>query len=259
LDSNRDPSINAISYEEDWLEKFIEKEGKENLQLKQSSEGMFDFNKSVRSRAYLFNDYSQTDNAGIYHSSYLDVETGNKVFLQSLPSAYADNISTVDIDGDKIDEIIIQSTVGMSGGAGQYVSQVLKVSDKGLEKVFCFSAEEEFNTGFECTIQENFVICIKNTFTKYETVIDFSKQEKYLNLLYDEDGRVINKIDILCDSFYEFIPKDVDSDGIYEIVCAQYVSLYGHGDYIGDAKCVLKFNSKAERFEVLEAYFCVNH
>lgn len=40
-----------------------------------------------------------------------------------------------------------------------------------------------------------------------------------------------------------------------EIVCSQYVSLYGHADGIGYAKSVLKFDTSQQKFIVINAKF----
>ena len=48
---------------------------------------------------------------------------------------------------------------------------------------------------------------------------------------------------------------DVDKDGIFEISCKQYVSLSDHADYVGDAESVLKYNSIAKQFEVVQSAF----
>ena len=79
-----------------------------------------------------------------------------------------------------------------------------------------------------------------------------------MGIFYDEYGNIINSESILCDSFNEFFPKDIDEDGIFEISCVQYVSLNGHSDYIGDAETVIKFNSESKQFEVVKALFIHN-
>lgn len=59
----------------------------------------------------------------------------------------------------------------------------------------------------------------------------------------------------MVDSFYEFVPQDVDGDGVYEIKGQQYTSLVGDADGIGIANTVLKYNQEKATFEVVDASF----
>ena len=55
------------------------------------------------------------------YNAYLAVETAGSTYLYDLKIACYDQCMYVcDVDGDTTDEIIIQQTVGLAGGAGQY-------------------------------------------------------------------------------------------------------------------------------------------
>lgn len=68
-------------------------------------------------------------------------------------------------------------------------------------------------------------------------------------------GCVFSKMRYGATVFFEFIPTDVDSDGIFEIVGTQYVSLGGHSSGIGNGKVVLRYNVEQEDFFVIDSEF----
>lgn len=241
-----------IDYTEGWMNSQLDKVGLSNYCLEKTLQGTFVPYSSDKNNLYLFCDYSENHDI-LYHNSCLVVETKNKVFFKHLSGSYSDELSVADIDGDQVDEIIVQSTVGMSGGAGQYMSRILKISENGLFDIFLSSTSDLFDTGFCSKLENNNKIKIKNRFTGYEIAIDIGN--KYFGVFYDEAGSIINSKSILCDSFKAFYPIDVDEDGVFEISCIQYVSLNSHSDYIGDAETVIKFNPESKQFEVIKSAF----
>lgn len=69
------------------------------------------------------------------------------------------------------------------------------------------------------------------------------------------NNAILSNGNINMDPFYVFEPKDVDSDGISEIICKQYTYYSMHADYAGTACSVLKFNNQAQAFEVIDAWY----
>jgi hypothetical protein len=57
------------------------------------------------------------------------------------------------------------------------------------------------------------------------------------------------------DTFYLFEPIDIDGDGVFEIRTAQFCSLDGHSDWLGDAFAILKYNPETGYLEVVRAAF----
>lgn len=191
---------------------------------------------------------------------YLAVLCYDKVYLKEAAiCSHGSGIELCDFDGDGDKEILLQETVGMSGGAGQYSSSVLDFENGEFIEMFSDSVAlyngDNKTTGFSIEILKGNKYKIKNSITDYSEIFDFkNKPEKYLNSLYDENGEVIKR-KIYVDSFFDFIPNDVDNDGVYEIVCRQYVSLIDHSDHLGNAKTILKFNNKTASFEIIDAEF----
>lgn len=202
----------------------------------------------------------------MYHDLYLAVETDESVYFYDFADsdvnysgAYFEDLYLADLDGDGLDEIIVNRCIAMSGGAGGYISQVFKYHGYGMFRMI-FNSENtfEYYTGFTSELKDGFKLEISNVFTGYKTLVDYKNAKKYRGVYWDENGKVIrtqNYDYLMYDSFREFYPEDVDRDGIDELVCLQYTSLYGHSDYIGNVKSVLKYNEKYKTFEVVDAEF----
>ena len=255
--------ISQLPYSKDWLKTDLSAVGLKNVSAEEKVKGRFsESDSSAGSRyAYLLNDYERYY-FGLYHDSYLAIETDTKILFKDLSTdnlsgSYSHEIHACDVCGDKTDEIILHQVVGMTGGAGQYLSRIFKVVGGEIREIFNSRQESQYDTGFSSALKDGFGLEIKNKFTGYSTILDFSAYKVYHGVYFDETGKPLNKNEenVLFDSFREFTPADVDGDGTFELVCFQYSSLYGHSDYIGDAKSILKFNSDTKNFEVIEAEF----
>lgn len=238
-----------IAYEKNWLKNGLSKVGLENVTVSKKTEGFSNATKQKRFSAFILCDYNHDTNEKLYHDSYLAIETDDKVLFEDLsnhyPGSYSDTLHVCDLDGDLVDEIIVQQTVGMSGGAGQYQSRIYKLMENSrIQEIFISSPQALYDTGFTGITNGN-LLKIKNKFTGYEMNLEYNTNKNNQSITPS----------ILCDSFSSFEPQDIDHDGVFEIRCTQYVSLYGHADYIGDAHSVLKYNQKNKQFEVIEASF----
>lgn len=256
------PSINftELPYEEDWLQTKLPKLSNKNISIyKKINLNIITSDLKPRS-VYVLCDYESYGENSIYHHSYLAVETNSKVLFKELADnnycgSYNDVLYACDIDGDEIDEIILQQTVGITGGAGHFLSRIFKVVNDEIKEIFNSSTANLYDTGFTSVLKNNFKLQVYNKFTGYLEIFDFSKKKQYIGIYYNEIGQIIADEVIWCDSFREFFPDDIDNDGIYEMVCVQYVSLCGHSDYVGDAKSVLRMNKNTQKFEVIAAEF----
>ena len=192
---------------------------------------------------------------------YLVVSMRGKIFAKDL-SVWDDHRSLgttlycADIDGDDDKEIILQECVGLSGGAGQYLSRVFDFRNNEIVEIFSSKyKDEKFNTGFSGTILKNWCMKIENKYTGYCQKFDLSdRKDEYYGFWYDSNGEP-QKWELMVDTFYKFEPCDIDNDGIYEIKICQYTSLIGHADFIGTAISFLKYNESNDSFEVCDAFF----
>ena len=161
-----------------------------------------------------------------------------------------------DIDGDKTDEIIFMVDNGGNGGAGSHTTYVWKVTDEGFETLMALNGYVTyFDTGFEFELQASFKLLVKNRHTGYSRTIDFSNRSGYIGAVYNEMGNPAVTWTAYHDCFYYIVPCDIDNDGVYEIECTAYTSLYDHADGIGDSICTLKYDRNSKSFKVVDARF----
>lgn len=92
---------------------------------------------------------------------------------------------------------------------------------------------------------------IENRLTGYHETFTLSgRGENYYNQLLLQE-----KIELSLDAFYTFELYDADHNGVYEIRCGQYTSLYGHSDFIGTGVSFLKYDKEKDAFVVCDAFF----
>ena len=92
---------------------------------------------------------------------------------------------------------------------------------------------------------------MKNRLADYTLVFDIKEEHKN----YIANAKELPDGNVDLDPFCVFEPEDADHDGISEILCKQYTSYNGHADYTGTACTVLRFNSKTQEFEVIDAWY----
>lgn len=194
------------------------------------------------------------------YNAYLAVETAESTYLYDLKIAcYDQSMYVCDVDGDTTDEIIIQQIVGLTGGAGQYLSRIFKFESDSLQEIFNSDTslpagkDNQFDTGYDSVFLPNYQLKITNRYADCNVIIDISG--RYISEIFDENGKCTENESVWCDSFFTFAPKDIDQDGVFEIECMQYVSLFSHADGIGYAKSILSYNQNTGVFQIVEADF----
>ncbi|MBR4071009.1 MAG: hypothetical protein IKK26_00445, partial [Clostridia bacterium] len=70
-----------------------------------------------------------------------------------------------------------------------------------------------------------------------------------------EQGKPTSDIPVSIDCINSIEPKDVDNDGIYELICKRYSSLGAHVGYLGDAVTTLKYDKSSNSFKIIDAEF----
>ncbi len=158
-----------------------------------------------------------------------------------------------DVDGDKSFEIVMLVD---NGGVWSHTAYVLKVESYRITPLFEKNLYiHPFEEGFSYTLRAPFELLVTNSITGYSTVIDFSDREEYIGEVFDEKGNPLGKWEAKHDCFRTFTPKDVDNDGVYEIIGSMHTHLYSHADGIGDSECTLRYNKDSGEFEVIDARF----
>jgi hypothetical protein len=162
-----------------------------------------------------------------------------------------------DLDGDNVCEILLQEDLGGNGGYGAYRCRVFKVDNNTITAIFDVDSENDLNTGFYLEICDNFKFIIHNRITgdSWEIEADQYRRDYY----FDGTGKIAvedpEAFQLCVDSFYEFYPRDIDGDGIYEICTTQYTWDIYHVDGVGDAKCVFKYDNASNCFRIIETDF----
>lgn len=197
--------------------------------------------------------YRNPDNPYSY-DLYVDIDTGTEMLSKQLESNVFQlpsvGIFLGDVDGDKVEEILIHSNTGGNGGYGLWQTWVLKIEDGEIH--ILFENFDEFDTGFKSRFLEDYRLEITNYITGYNLVFDVKDSHKnaYKSAKEPPTSYILN-----LDPFCFFEPEDVDHDGISEVVCRQYTSHIGHLDNTGTAHSVLKFNIQTQKFEVIDAWY----
>ena len=213
----------------------------------------------VYGQVYLLADDRYGGGRGV-SDHYLAIVMNDVLFVEDISKqtpGYTGDIELCDFDGDGDKEILLQECISMTGGAGGYLSRVFDFDNGKLVEMFSFDigGNKRFDTGFSITILEDRKFKIENKFTQYSDVFSLNnRKDDYYLYWYDKDGKPIQN-EILVDSFCDFLPTDVEGDGVWEIACRQYVSLIGHSDGIGAAKTILKYNPVSSAFEVFQTDF----
>lgn len=240
--------------------------GLENVYIKQVESVKLD--EDAYGKVYLLADdryggaMSTSDHYLLVNISQKDT-VNDKMYIMDLshefysPASMGASLYFADLDGDKDNEIIVHECKGMSGGAGSWLARVYDFKD-GFEEIFTSYDPDNyyFETGFSSTLLKGNKMRVENSFTGYSIEFEVKREseEYFTEWWYDEDGTPKDH-EFMVDSFNEFEPQDVDDDGVSEIVCRQYTSLYSHNDYVGSAISVLKVNAETKEFYVADAYF----
>ncbi len=259
-DANTTDSNGVFSYYENWESNGLEQIGLKKTKLVHKECGIFSLNSSHKEHAYLFFDFDVYGDE-IYHNSYLAVEVGDYVYIKDLNAisgSYGDKITVCDINGDGINEILLQQTVAMSGGEGQFFSRVFSIHNNMIVETYSSisdSDERYYNTGFASEFIDGYKLKIYNEFTEDSWMIDLSNTKDVYAGVYGENATVIRQDEIVCDTFKEFYPIDFDEDGIDEIYCEQYVWLLSHSNHIGYAMTILKFDASMNDFKIIQTDF----
>jgi hypothetical protein len=194
-----------------------------------------------------------------FHTPVLIIDTGEEIICHALGiDAYESELYLVDVDGDGYDEIISQNLVGIAGGAGSYNSYIYKWEDGALSQLFANDYETaDYDSGFRLTLGDGYLHTVTNEWTGYQTAFTRTSEDPYFdkNGFARTDGEIWWPPSIMVDHFYLFEPIDIDGDGVFEIQTAQFCSLWGHSDWIGDAFAILRYNPETGELEVVRAAF----
>lgn len=233
----------------------LKEKGLNKPKIVKEANGRFQNGTSANELEYtilLVADYAYNDS--LYHNTYIVLRTDDELELVDLEDefgSYDDSITMCDINGDEIDECILQQVLDMFGGAGQFMSRVISFTEDEVNVIFESHPANLYDTGFRSEYLERKSLRITNVYTGYTTQIDISGMFK--DEFFDSNGKGVNRPGIRCESFIVFEPKESNQDGYCEIECIQLVTLDGQS--LGYARSILKYNSKTQTFDVTDSEF----
>lgn len=183
-----------------------------------------------------------------YKNRYIVVDTGERILIKELHNGVGNNkVYFVDVDGEKGEEIVLHIDYAGNGGYGSYAGVIYKVEKDGISTIFDSETDKLITGAFESRLEAPFKAVVYCKEAGYEKTLDFSKGDfAERDFIFDAEGNPIVDYGVNFDSFYRFEPKDVDKDGIYEIVCRQYASLGSHVSCVGFTELVLSFDDNDE-------------
>ena len=255
---HQDLEKNEISFFDDALHFDLKEAGLKKVFIRDMCPSSALVGDDLYARVYLVGDDRYRGNMST-SDHYLMLIIEDKIILEDLKTGnynarLGGRIEVEDFDGDGYKEILVQEAADMFGGYGQHISRVFKYKDGEIKTIFSSKTDDGtlFDTGFSCTVLEDYNLKIQNKHTSYAEIFNYRDARK---TWYGEKDCTHFDKKLLVDSFYNFEPMDVDEDGVYEIIGYQYTSLNGHSDYVGSAKTVLKYDKEKSEFVVVDAEF----
>ena len=203
----------------------------------------------------------------------LAVESKEQLLLFELERCdlYPPKIYLGDIDGDGQDEIVFHSTIFYR----QNPIHVLKIEGNELVELYRFPqyiddlnvpiteikdsiSDDLINFGFMGCLLDGYKIRIDFLALQFSKIIDLSNTEYdhiQLDLYFDKNGKVLKPLsELYFDYFYDIELKDVNEDGICDIIGRQNVG-FQYKQSLGNVIIVLKYNSEDKQMKVMSVDF----
>ncbi len=187
-----------------------------------------------------------------YKQFFFAVETEEQILFSAAGAGTAQEyINCCDVDGEEGDEIIFMVDYGGNGGAGAHGTFVYKVTQNKINNIF-YSDYFNDSHGFSAKIIAPYRVKVTNSITGYNTIINIENPYGYYS---NDDGNSIYNEIIGFDCINNVQPRDVDNDGISELICTRYSYLGVHVNFLGDAVTTLKYDKSNGAFKVIDAEF----
>lgn len=148
-------------------------------------------------------------------------ETVSFAYAQSGPRLK--NFQLGDVNGDGIEEILVHVDSGGNGGAGYFYSMIFSWESGNLTEIYNSTHKSsKISTNFALGYEDGFTYHIEN----YQTGMDIKLASSDTHIRFDETGKlrkVLETEQLTCsENFLDFRFADMDSDGVYEIIAAEY-------------------------------------
>lgn len=223
-----------IPYTENWQEDYFT--GEENKITAESGR-----NKNIK---VYFVDY-----ANEYKNPDMIFEDGERVIIRTLTKKVYSGITPAkiylrDLDGDKIDEIILPDVCYYDEGR---CSLVYKITENGFEE---FLNTKEFSDYGYYLEEGDYYVNIKNKYT--ETTVNFNRISENNKCFYDEMGNFKTDVMLEYSNIVNTDFQDINGDGVFEILIDRYAVVEGCREAVL-TKTAFSYNG--EKFVVVGAEY----
>lgn len=192
-----------------------------------------------------------------YHIFLIEATSnGKKHYYEFLGSSVIEDVILKNVDGQTGDEIIILA----KKSNGLYDNLVLRITSKGMTSLLSDAEIYDFTSAYTSELKENFNVDIYCEYSKDQTInVKNINKENYVGSYWDASGKLIEEFtdDPIWfeQTFFSLEVKDIDNDGVYEIICSQHASMGDSDSYVGCAKTTIKYNTESDRFTVVNSTF----
>lgn len=187
-----------------------------------------------------------------------DMEVNMYAFYEDVDAVYVDTVfegacfdkyEVCEIDGDSThEEIAIH--FGYIGSGGVSAVQVWNFNYDMPNMLFTTACD----FGYFSIPYEGYEIIIDNIYTGYQTKFN-CKNNPAAEYIFDENGKIISYEGATFGSEYETVIKDIDKDGMDEIICKERVSVAFRANYIGSIMTTIDYDTDVQGFVVVETAF----
>ncbi|WP_175614943.1 VCBS repeat-containing protein [Piscibacillus halophilus] len=154
---------------------------------------------------------------------------------------YEPSLFLGDMTGDGVDDILISIASGGSGGMMyEYVYSYLNHHERLLFDGDTYN--EQFQ--YDVTYQDNYKVLVvsKNNQQQYLIDISISRDQEYLNEIYNSNGQLKSPISGWVNPLSGLYPVDFDSNGVYELLAYQRIAGRYNADSLGYVLNTLSWN-----------------
>lgn len=146
-----------------------------------------------------------------------------------------------DFTGNGVDEILISSNTGGSGGIMNYYIVSYVASKPVL--LFDFEAYNSLYQ-YEVTYLDYYKVLVVSELNNEKYMIDISlRGTEYLNEIYDRNGKLKQPISGFVNPLSGLYPVDFDGNGVYELLAYQKIAGRYNADSLGYVLNTLEWNN----------------
>ncbi|MBU5437185.1 hypothetical protein KQI42_04140 [Tissierella sp. MSJ-40] len=196
----------------------------------------------IKDRVLLIGEKENEDD--IYNKSiFLKVVDGKSKKVSDIKindfGGYEGKLFLGDFTGDKVEEAMIVTNTGGSGG----MVDTRIISMKDNKGKIIFDGKDNLGINFKGKFADNFKAELKEDTLDEKLVIDLSAfKDSYIEQgIYDKNGKLLKETEPWTDPFSGLNPIDVDGDGVYELLGHQTIAGAYHANTISRLNSIFKY------------------